>query len=34
MMLLALLLGTAAGVLGVLGVAGLVRRRRLARYTP
>lgn len=34
MMLLAAALGTAAGVLAVLGVAGLVRRRRLARYTP
>lgn len=33
-MVLVLLLGTAAGVLAVLGVAGLVRRRRVARYTP
>lgn len=34
MMVLAMVLGTAAGVLTVLGVAGLVRRRRLALYTP
>lgn len=34
LMVLALVLGTAAGVLAVLGVAGLVRRRRLVQYTP
>lgn len=34
MMVLAFVLGTAAGVLAVLGVAGLVRRRRVARHTP
>lgn len=34
MMVLAFVLGTAAGVLAVLGVAGLVRRRRVAPDTP
>ncbi|MEI7914490.1 MAG: hypothetical protein WCH82_07055 [Mycobacteriaceae bacterium] len=34
MLVLAGLLGTAAGVLAVLGVAGLMRRRRVADYTP
>lgn len=34
MMVVAMVLGTVAGVLAVLGVAGLVRRRRLAEYTP
>lgn len=34
MMFLALVCGTAAGVLVVLGLAGLVRRARLAQYTP
>lgn len=34
MMMLAMVLGTAAGVLAVLGVAGLVRRRQVAEDTP
>lgn len=34
MMLLAFVLGTAAGVLAVLGVTGLVRQRRVAQDTP
>lgn len=34
MMFLALVCATAAGVLTVLGLTGLVRRARLAQYTP
>jgi len=34
LMFLALMSATIAGVLAVLGVAGLLRRRRVAEYTP